>query len=197
MLALPWPTGSLSRTGGGNSCWSPLSLSSGFFLHGSRVLRPDRTGSARPAWAPVAIPVRPHAGFTFAASSSLTCLHLPFAVQPLIASFESLDRRLLDASSISRQPPAHIFPHHVRSPGPDSSPPWSSALRTRSEFGVVLMVGGNLPGITRTVSIDIYDGPALDFAAANHTRYCYWHLVYRAGRRLRHESPRVSPWLAK
>jgi molybdate transport system permease protein len=38
------------------------------------------------------------------------------------------------------------------------------------EFGVVLMVGGNIPGVTRTVSIDIYDRvQAADYAGANHT----------------------------
>jgi molybdate transport system permease protein len=41
---------------------------------------------------------------------------------------------------------------------------------TLGEFGVVLMVGGNLPGITRTVSISIYDDvQSLDFAAAHRT----------------------------
>src|SRR5205085_8610951 len=38
------------------------------------------------------------------------------------------------------------------------------------EFGVVLMVGGNIPGVTRTVSIEIYDQvQAANYAAANHT----------------------------
>jgi molybdate transport system permease protein len=38
------------------------------------------------------------------------------------------------------------------------------------EFGVVLMVGGNIPGVTRTVSIDIYDRvQATDYAGANQT----------------------------
>ncbi len=38
------------------------------------------------------------------------------------------------------------------------------------EFGVVLMVGGNIPGVTRTVSIDIYDRvQAADYAGANQT----------------------------
>jgi molybdate transport system permease protein len=44
-----------------------------------------------------------------------------------------------------------------------------SFAHTLGEFGVVLMVGGNIPGITRTVSIDIYDHvQALDYSAANH-----------------------------
>jgi len=41
---------------------------------------------------------------------------------------------------------------------------------TMGEFGVVLMVGGNIPGVTRTVSIDIYDQvDALNYASANQT----------------------------
>jgi molybdate transport system permease protein len=45
-----------------------------------------------------------------------------------------------------------------------------SFAHTLGEFGVVLMVGGNLTGITRTVSISIYDAvQALDYAAAWHT----------------------------
>jgi molybdate transport system permease protein len=45
-----------------------------------------------------------------------------------------------------------------------------SFAHTMGEFGVVLMVGGNIPGVTRTVSIDIYDKvQAFNFAAANAT----------------------------
>ena len=45
-----------------------------------------------------------------------------------------------------------------------------SFAHTLGEFGVVLMVGGNLPGVTRTVSISIYDQvQAFDYAAANQT----------------------------
>ena len=45
-----------------------------------------------------------------------------------------------------------------------------SFAHTLGEFGVVLMVGGNLPGVTRTVSISIYDAvQSLDYAAASRT----------------------------
>jgi molybdate transport system permease protein len=45
-----------------------------------------------------------------------------------------------------------------------------SFAHTLGEFGVVLMVGGNIPGVTRSVSIDIYDKvQALDYASANQT----------------------------
>ena len=47
-----------------------------------------------------------------------------------------------------------------------------SFAHTLGEFGVVLMVGGNIPGVTRTVSISIYDSvQSLDYAAAWHTSW--------------------------
>jgi molybdate transport system permease protein len=94
---------------------------------------------------------------------------LPFAVQPLVAAFESLDRRLLDASAVLGAGRARTF---VRVIVPLAWPGLLTAVvlsfaHTLGEFGVVLMVGGNLPGITRTVSIDIYDRvQALDYAGA-------------------------------
>jgi len=93
----------------------------------------------------------------------------PFAVQPLVAAFESLDRRLLDASAMLGAGRARTF---LRVIVPLAWPGIVTALvlsfaHTLGEFGVVLMVGGNLPGITRTVSIDIYDRvQALDYPAA-------------------------------
>ena len=58
------------------------------------------------------------------------------------------------------------------------------------EFGVVLMVGGNIPGVTRTVSIDIFDRvQASDYAAANANGAAVARLLLcHAGHRLRHES---------
>jgi molybdate transport system permease protein len=94
---------------------------------------------------------------------------LPFAVQPLVASFESLDRRLLDASAVLGAGGARTFWRVILPlawPGLVTAVVLSFA-HTLGEFGVVLMVGGNLPGITRTVSIDIYDRvQALDYAGA-------------------------------
>lgn len=83
----------------------------------------------------------------------------PFAVQPLIASFESVDRRLLDASAILGAGRLRTF-WRVTLPlslGGIVTAAVLSFAHTLGEFGVVLMVGGNLAGITRTVSIDIYD----------------------------------------
>jgi molybdate transport system permease protein len=97
---------------------------------------------------------------------------LPFAVQPLVASFESLDRRLLDASSMLGAGRARTFARIILPlawPGVITAVVLSFA-HTLGEFGVVLMVGGNLAGITRTVSIDIYDRvQALDYTSAHQT----------------------------
>ena len=67
-----------------------------------------------------------------------------------------------------------------------------SFAHTMGEFGVVLMVGGNIPGVTRTVSIDIYDQvQALNYAAANQTAlvllaisFAVLSLVYGMNRRM-------------
>ena len=111
--------------------------------------------------------------FTFTGLVLASMLYsLPFAVQPLVASFESLDRRLLDASSLLGASRTRAF---VRIILPLAWPGVITALvlsfaHTLGEFGVVLMVGGNLAGITRTVSIDIYDRvQALDYTGAHQT----------------------------
>jgi len=95
----------------------------------------------------------------------------PFAVQPLIASFEAVDRKLLDASAVLGAGRWRTFRRIIL---PLSLPGVITALvlsfaHTLGEFGVVLMVGGNLAGVTRTVSIDIYDRvQSLEYAEANH-----------------------------
>lgn len=97
---------------------------------------------------------------------------LPFAVQPFAAAFASVDSRLIAASStlgVSKFKTFFrvILPLSV--PGLVTGVALSFA-HTMGEFGVVLMVGGNIPGVTRTVSIAIYDRvQAFDFAAANQT----------------------------
>jgi molybdate transport system permease protein len=97
---------------------------------------------------------------------------LPFAVQPFAASFSSVDERLTAASATLGASPLRTFfrvilPLSV--PGVVTGVALSFA-HTMGEFGVVLMVGGNIPGVTRTVSIDIYDQvQALNYASANST----------------------------
>jgi molybdate transport system permease protein len=101
-----------------------------------------------------------------------TLYSLPFAVQPIASAFGSVSRRLIEASwtlGVSRwgtfrrvilpQSKAGLLTGAVL-----------SFAHTIGEFGVVLMVGGNIEGETRTVSIAIYDDvQALDYAQANAT----------------------------
>jgi molybdate transport system permease protein len=134
---------------------------------------------------------------------------LPFAVQPLIASFESVDRKLLDASAVLGAGRFRTFWGIIL---PLSMPGVMTALvlsfaHTLGEFGVVLMVGGNLAGVTRTVSIDIYDrAQSLDYAAANRMAlvllafsFGLLSLVYGINRRVGWVLARRvwSPWPAK
>jgi molybdate transport system permease protein len=97
---------------------------------------------------------------------------LPFAVQPFAASFSSVDRKLVSAAATLGASPLRTFLRVViplSVPGLITGTALSFA-HTMGEFGVVLMVGGNIPGITRTVSIDIYDRvQSSDYAGANQT----------------------------
>lgn len=109
--------------------------------------------------------------FTFAGLVIGSILYsLPFAVQPFAASFSSIDRELLAASSILGASPLRTF---FRVVVPLSKPGLVTGValafaHTMGEFGVVLMIGGNIPGVTRTVSIDIYDQvQASNYAGAN------------------------------
>ncbi len=97
---------------------------------------------------------------------------LPFAVQPFAASFEAVDRGLLAASATLGASRLRTF-FRVVLPLSLSGVVTGFALsfaHTVGEFGVVLMIGGNIPGVTRTVSIDLYDQmQAGEYAAANQT----------------------------
>jgi molybdate transport system permease protein len=97
---------------------------------------------------------------------------LPFAVQPFAASFAGIDRKLISASATLGASPLKTF---FRVTTPLSKPGLITGAvltfaHTMGEFGVVLMVGGNIPGVTRTVSIEIYDQvQASNYATANST----------------------------
>jgi molybdate transport system permease protein len=144
--------------------------------------------------------------FTFAGLVIASVLYsFPFAVQPLIASFETVDRKLLDASAVLGAGRARTFRRVIL---PLSVPGIVTALvlsfaHTLGEFGVVLMVGGNLAGVTRTVSIDIYDRvQSLDYASANRTAllllvisFAVLSAVYGINRRT--GSRAWLPWAAK
>ncbi|MGH9742485.1 MAG: molybdate ABC transporter permease subunit [Candidatus Acidiferrum sp.] len=109
--------------------------------------------------------------FTFEGLVLASVLYsFPFAVQPLISSFESVDRKLLDASAVLGAGRLKTFWRVIL---PLSIPGLVTAVvlsfaHTMGEFGVVLMVGGNLAGVTRTVSIAIFDQvQSLNYAQAN------------------------------
>jgi molybdate transport system permease protein len=97
---------------------------------------------------------------------------LPFAVQPFAAAMAGVDRRLIEASwclGVTRFATFRRLILPLSLPGIVTGIVLSFA-HTLGEFGVVLMVGGNLEGKTRTASIAIYDSvQALDYATAFRT----------------------------
>jgi molybdate transport system permease protein len=111
--------------------------------------------------------------FTFQGLLVASVLYsLPFAVQPFASGFATVDRRLLEASAclgVGRIGTFFRVALPLAWPGVLTGMVLSFA-HTMGEFGVVLMIGGNLAGVTRTISISIYDEvQALDYAAANQT----------------------------
>jgi len=84
---------------------------------------------------------------------------MPFVVQPLQQAFEAIPERLLEAASTLRASPWDRF---VSVALPLARPGFVTAsvlgfTHTVGEFGVVLMIGGNIPGETRVLSVAIYD----------------------------------------
>ena len=109
--------------------------------------------------------------FSFAGLVVASCLYsLPFAVQPLVTAFESLGNRNLEAAwTLGASRLDAFFSVAV----PLSLRGYLGAIvlsfaHTLGEFGVVLMVGGNIPGETRVISIAIYDQvESLNYSAAH------------------------------
>ena len=119
---------------------------------------------------------------------------LPFAVQPFATAFEQVDRKLIEASwtlGLSKLKTFFRLILPLSTAGLITGVVLSFA-HTLGEFGVVLMVGGNIEGITRTVSIEIYDEvQALNYATAAKTSallllvsYAVLLLVYAMNRRV-------------
>lgn len=109
--------------------------------------------------------------FSFSGLVIASCIYsLPFAVQPLVTAFESLGRANLEAAWTLGASKLDAFfsvalPLSLR--GYLGAVVLSFA-HTLGEFGVVLMVGGNIPGETRVISIAIYDQvESLNYAAAH------------------------------
>lgn len=111
--------------------------------------------------------------FTFEALVIASLLYsLPFVVQPIAAAFAQVDQTLVEAAATLGASPWRTF-FRVTMPLSRDGILAGAVLgfaHTLGEFGVVLMVCGNLPGVTRTVSIAIYDHvQAFDYGSANQT----------------------------
>lgn len=95
---------------------------------------------------------------------------LPFVVQPLQNAFESIGERPLEVAATLRASPLDTFVTVVL---PLARPAYVTAAvmgfaHTVGEFGIVLMMGGNIPGQTRVLSVQIYDHvEALEYAQAH------------------------------
>jgi molybdate transport system permease protein len=109
--------------------------------------------------------------FTFGGLVVASVLYsMPFVVQPLQQAFEAIDERTLEAASTLRAGPWDRF-FSVALPLARPGILTASVLgfaHTVGEFGVVLMIGGNIEGQTRTLSVLIYDQvEAAEFAQAH------------------------------
>jgi molybdate transport system permease protein len=106
--------------------------------------------------------------FTFAGLVVASILYsLPFAVQPIQQAFEAMGDRPLEVAATLRASPLDIFfsvALPLARPGLVTAAVMSFA-HTIGEFGVVLMIGGNIPDKTRVLSVQIYDHvEALEYA---------------------------------
>lgn len=109
--------------------------------------------------------------FTFAGLVVGSVLYsMPFVVQPLQNAFEAIGERPLEAAATLRASPLDTFFSVVL---PLSRPAYLTAAvmgfaHTVGEFGIVLMMGGNIPGKTRVMSVQIYDHvEALEYSQAH------------------------------
>jgi molybdate transport system permease protein len=109
--------------------------------------------------------------FTFAGLVVGSVIYsLPFVVQPLQAAFEGIGERPMEAAATLRAGPLDRF---FTVAIPLARPGFLAATvlgfaHTLGEFGVVLMIGGNIPGATKVLSVALYDHvEALDYGAAH------------------------------
>lgn len=109
--------------------------------------------------------------FTFTGLLVASCIYsTPFVVQPLHNAFEAIDDRMYEAAATLRAGPIDRF---FSVAVPLAKPGFLTAAvlgfaHTVGEFGVVLMIGGNIPDKTRVVSVQIYDYvEALEYSEAH------------------------------
>ena len=138
----------------------------GFYL---LVLLGPRTGFGRALTALLGHPL----AFSFAGLVVGSVIYsLPFAVQPIVAGFAAVDSSLIDAARLLGAGPVRLvwtmlIPLAGRSL---LTAAILSFLHTMGEFGVVLMLGGDIPGATRTLSLVLFNQVEnFDYSAANRT----------------------------
>ncbi len=120
------------------------------------------------------------------------CYSLPFVVQPLQNSFAAISQRSLETAATLRASPLDTFFSVVL---PMARPGILSAAilgftHTVGEFGVILMIGGNIPDQTRVLSVQIYDYvEAMEYGKAHHLSaamllfsFCLLWLIYGLNR---------------
>ena len=138
----------------------------GFFL---LVLLGPRTGVGRAITSLLGHPL----AFSFSGLVIGSVIYsLPFAVQPLVAGFASVDSSLVDAARLLGAGPLRLVSSILIPLARRSllAAVVLSFLHTVGEFGVVLMLGGDIPGATRTLSIVLYNQVEnFDYAAAGRT----------------------------
>ncbi|MEM7418389.1 MAG: molybdate ABC transporter permease subunit [Pseudomonadota bacterium] len=109
--------------------------------------------------------------FTFSGLVMASIIYsLPFTIQPLVSAFEAIPTRALEVASTLRASAIDAF-FSVVLPLSKSGILTAIVLtfaHTVGEFGVILMIGGNIPGETQVVSIQIYDHvESMDYGAAH------------------------------
>lgn len=108
---------------------------------------------------------------------------LPFALMPLLNAFRDVDPLLRETASTLGASPFQVFRRIVM---PLSRGAFLAAIvltfcHTVGEFGVVLMLGGDIPGSTRTLSISLFDQVQEgSYAAADRTSFCLLALSFLA-----------------
>ena len=120
--------------------------------------------------------------FTFTGIALASVLYsVPFAIQPMKAAFRKIDRRLLESASVLGLSPAAAF---VRVVLPNSIGGIIAAavlvfLHTIGAFGVLIMVGGSIPGLTKVASIAIYEAvEAMNYREAHLMSLCFLPISY-------------------
>jgi molybdate transport system permease protein len=120
--------------------------------------------------------------FTFLGIAAASVLYsIPFAVQPMKAAFQKIDPRLLENASVLGLSRSAAF---IRVVLPNSASGIVAAailvfLHSIGAFGVLIMVGGSVPGVTKVASIAVYEAvEAMDYRTAGLMSLCFIPISY-------------------